>query len=265
MNRLHRVVGTVVTLLFLLCASQGAWAAGDPFIGNWKLNPSLTRLPDEMKVESKGGNTYTFNFAGDPETIKVDGTDQPGIDGTMLSVKPDAPDTWTVERKKAGRRLLHASWKLSPDGGTITDLFRGFDPSGSTFSVDYVYRRSGGGSGFAGDWQSVKETMNSPYLLEVKQYESDGLSFISTTPAGQKTRNLKLDGKEYPAQGTGTNAGPAFSSRRVGEHALEMTGTVAGKVVDQREISLSPDGKTLTMTVHAPGLSKPEVFVFDRQ
>jgi hypothetical protein len=217
-------------------------------------------MPDEMKVESKGGNTYSFDFGGGAgETIMADGTDQPGFSGTTLSVKVDAPDTWIVERKKDGRLLLRGTWKLSPDGSTLTDLYREFEPDGSTVSMDYVYQRTGGGSGFAADWQSIKETMNSPYVLQVKAYQNDGLSFI--TPAEHETKNLKLDGKDYPNEGSGSSS----SVRRVDEHTLEMTDKRGGKVIDTRQIKVSPDGKTLTMTVHAPGREKPNVMVFDRE
>ena len=252
-------------LVFASMAVGMARAAENPFIGEWRLNPSMSRMPDEMKVESKGGNTYSFDFGGGAETIVADGTDQPGYRGTMLSVKADGRDTWIVERKKDGRLLLKATWKLSKDGGTLTDFYREFEPDGSTLSMDYVYQRSGGGSGFAADWQSIKETMNSPYILQVKAYESDGLSFIFITPPGQETKNAKLDGKDYPTQGSNANPGSSFSSRRVDEHTLEMTAKVGEKVIDTREIRLSPDGKTLTMTVHAPGRSEPDVMVFDRE
>ena len=265
MNGLNRMAWTVAAALLIMCASEYASAAGDPFIGEWKLNPSMSRMPDEMKVESKGGSTYSFDFGGGAETIVVDGTDQPSSGGTTLSVKAEGPDTWIVQRKKEGRLLLRATWKLSKDGGTLTDLFREFEPNGSTLSMDYVYQRSGGGSGFAADWQSLKETMNSPYLLQVKAYESDGLSFIFTNPQGQVTRNAKLDGKDYPTPGSNGNPGSSFSSRRTDEHTLEMTSKVGGKVSAAREIKLSPDGKTLTMTIHVAGQSKPNVLVFDRE
>jgi hypothetical protein len=104
-------------LVFASLAAGMACAAQNRFIGEWKLNPSKSRMPDEMTVESKGGNTYSFNFVGTAETIVVDGTDQPGIAGTMLSVKADAPDTWIVERKRDGRLLIKAIWKLDPMGG----------------------------------------------------------------------------------------------------------------------------------------------------
>jgi|HubBroStandDraft_1064217.scaffolds.fasta_scaffold00001_93 hypothetical protein len=238
-----------------------AWAAENPFIGEWKLNPAKTRMPDEMKVESKGGNTYSFDFGGGAaETIVADGTDQPGTEGTMLSVKADGPDTWIVERKKDGKLLLRGTWKLSKDGTTLTDLYREFESDGSTLSMDYVYQRSGGGSGFAADWKSIKETMNSPFILQVKAYQGDGLSFI--TPSEHETKNVMLDGKDYPHQG---HPGSSSSIRRVDEHTLEMTDKNGGKIRATREIRLSPEGKTLTITIHAPVRSEPDVLVFDRE
>src|SRR5690348_7330633 len=95
-------------LVFASLAVGMAWAAENPFIGEWKLNSSMTRMPDEMKVESNGNNTYSFDFGGGvAEKIVVDGTDQPGRGGTTLSVKADGPD-WIVERKKDGKLLLRA-------------------------------------------------------------------------------------------------------------------------------------------------------------
>ena len=129
----------------------------------------------------------------------VDGSDQPGYGGTLLSVKAEAPDIWIVERKKDGRLLLKATWKLSKDGSMLTDYYREFESDGSTLSMDYIYQRTGGGSGFAADWQSIKETMNSPFLMQVNEFQGDGLSFI--TPSQQETKNVKFDGKEYPNEG----------------------------------------------------------------
>ena len=39
-------------LLPFACLATGAlWAANDPFIGEWKLNPSRSRLTDQMKAD----------------------------------------------------------------------------------------------------------------------------------------------------------------------------------------------------------------------
>jgi CubicO group peptidase (beta-lactamase class C family) len=239
------------------------WARDNLFIGKWKLVPSKSRMPDEMKLQSKGGNTYAFDFGGDVETIVVDGSYQPGLGGTLLSVKAEAPDTWIVKRKKGSRLLLSATWKLSSDRRTLTDYYREFEADGSTQSIDYVYQRTGGGPGFVGDWQSIKETINSPFLLEVKEFQGDGLSFVD--PLAQRTKNLKFDGKDYPASEVpNAGRGPSSSIRRVNERTLVITNKYEGKVSNTEEFSLSPDLKTLTMTVHIVGRDKPYVLTFKR-
>ncbi len=254
---------SILAVLPMVCLATGtAWAAKSPFIGEWKLDPTKSRLPDEMKVQSKGDNRYAFDFGGGTETIVVDGSDQPGYGGTLLSVKADAPDTWIVRRKKDGRLLLEGTWKLSKDGGELMDYFREFGPDGSTLSVDYVYQRVGGGSGFAADWQSVKETMHSPFLMEVKEFDGDGFSFI--TPSQHKTKNVKLEGKDHTNDGPNEDRGASSSMRRVDERTLVITDKAGGKVTDTQEIGLSANLKTLTMTVRIPGRDRPTVLVFER-
>ena len=251
-------------LLLVACLGTGALcAANDPFVGEWKLNPARSKLTDQMKVESVGANKYVFDFGGGSETIVVDGTDQPGNFGSTLSVTVEGPDTGKVIRKKDGRMLITATWKLSKDGNTLTDDFTGIEPNGSTFNLNYVYRRTAGSSGFAGTWESTSETVNSVFVLQVRPYEGDGLSFID--PSEEETKNVKFDGKDYPNLGPNVAPGSASSVRRVNERTLEMTDKIDGKVMDAQQIELSSDLKTLTMTVHTVGRSEPTILVFERQ
>ena len=251
-------------LLLVACLGTGAlWAANDPFVGEWKLNPARSKLTDQMKVESVGANKYVFDFGGGSETIVVDGTDQPGNFGSTLSVTVEGPDTWKVIRKKDGRMLITATWKLSKDGNTLTDDFTGIEPNGSTFNLNYVYKRTAGSSGFAGTWESTSETVNSVFVLQVRPYEADGLSFID--PSEEETKNVKFDGKDYPNLGPNVVPGSASSVRRVNERTLEMTDKIDGKVMDAQQIELSSDLQTLTMTVHTVGRSEPTILVFERQ
>ena len=90
---------TFLSLALACFAAGAAWAADDPMVGDWKLNLQKSRLIDEMKVTSLGGNKYAFDFGGGPEEIVVDGSDQPGIFGTTLAVTEGNPDQWTVVRK----------------------------------------------------------------------------------------------------------------------------------------------------------------------
>jgi hypothetical protein len=254
-----------IQLLMVACLVTGtSSAANDPFVGKWKLNPSKSTLTDQMKVEVVGANKYALDFGGgNPETVVADGTDQPGNFGTTVSITVERPDTWKVVRKKEGRTLITGIWKLSKDGETLSDTFRSNQPDGSTLSLDYVYKRTAAGSGFPGTWESTSEKVNSVYEFQIQPYGGDGLSFI--TPAEHETQNMRFDGKDYPDVGPDVPAGSVCSGRRAKERTLEMTDKIKGKVMDTRRVELSPDLKTLTMTVHPVGQSSPNILVFDRE
>lgn len=90
-------------------ATSASGAASKPFVGDWKLDPTRSKLIDVMKVGRLNSNKYTFDFGADkPETIVTDGSDQSGVSGTTLSVSVEGPDAWKVVRKKNGRMLITA-------------------------------------------------------------------------------------------------------------------------------------------------------------
>jgi hypothetical protein len=55
------------------------------------------------------------------------------------------------------------------------------------------------------------------------------------------------------------------SAQRMNDRTIELTDKIGGKVVDTQEIAISENGKTLTITVHVPDRSEPNVLVFDRE
>src|SRR5919109_241105 len=236
---------TFQSVLVACLVTVTLWAATDPFVGDWKLNPSKSKLVDHMKVESLGNNKYEFELGGGPEQVVADGTDQAGAFGTTLSLSAQGPDTWKVVRKKDDRVLLTAIWKLSDDGNPLTDNYTEFDPKGSPSTVNYRFERMAAGACFAGTWESTMP-MTSSFLLKIRLYEENGLSFIRSP---QDTRNLKLDGKDYPVEGRNRAPGSTSSARRVDERTVEITDKVNGKITRTDRRELSPDFKTLTMTV----------------
>ena len=252
----------IFLLLSLACVAAGAaHAADDPMIGSWKLNPQKSTLVDEMKVASAGANKYSFDFGGPTsETIVADGTDQPGLVGTTFAVTPQGPDQWLVVRKKDGRVLIRAIWTLAKDD-TLHDDYTQFGDNGKTTHLLYVYSRKGAGTGFAGDWVSTSEKLETAYVVEVRPYEGDGLSILSASEG--VTKNVKFDGRDYPNPGSPHNV--LSSAQRVNERTIQLTDRIGEKVVDTQEISVSEDGKTLTMTRRLPQQSEPNVLVFDRQ
>jgi hypothetical protein len=245
----------IFQLLLIAClATSPVWAQTDPFVGQWK----LIKLTDQMKVTKVGANTYAFDFGGGVETIVVDGTEQRASAGTTLSVAAQGQN-WKVMRKKGTRVLLIACWTLSKDRSSLNDDFTSFSPDGSSSNIKYVYHRRAAGSRFAGTWVSTAAAVNSVILLQVRPYDSNGLSLI--IPSQKRTLNVNFNSKDYPNGG----AGSALSARRLNARTVEIFRKSKGKITQTRQIKLSPDLKTLTMTVHMIGKDDPYIYVFERQ
>lgn len=248
-------------IIMLLASSVGV--ASDPFVGTWKLNPSRSQLFDEMKVEALGANMYAFDFGGGKAvTVVADGTDQPTDFGTM-SVTFEDPNVWKFAGKKNGRVGSTATWRLSEDGEILSDDYIVYQADGSTLHLNYLYKRTAGGSGFAGTWDSTNEKVTSVYEIGIRPYEGNGLSFVN---AAQKSiQDMRFDGQDYPSQGPDVAAGSVSSGHRVNETILDITDKLNGEITDIRELKLSPDLKTLTITVRPARRSKPNILVFDRE
>lgn len=245
------------------CGASALHAAADPFVGDWKLNPSRTRAIDMMKVQGVNGDTYAFDFGGGGETVVVDGTDQPGISGTTLSVTAEGHDHWRVVRKQDGRMVITANWTLSQDGNTLSDDFAEFAPDGQpSVHTTYLYQRTADGAGFAGTWERPIAMEEIPSaMLQIRPWDANGLSFVHPS---QIIRNIKFDGKDYPLAGH-VAEGSTSAARRVATRILELTDKSEGKVRKTEHLELSPDLETLTQTTHPVGQHGPNIFVFERQ
>lgn len=271
------MLNRVFPLSLVVClAVSSLSAADDPFVGKWKVNPSRSTLTDEMKIEAVGPNTFKFAFAGtggETETVVANGTEQPGLQGTTLSVTVKGPNRWEVVRRMKGRMLLSATWTLSEDGKTLRDdftqylpdgltLFSTPLPNGSALFMPYVYERTAGESGVPGTWDSESAKVSAKIELQIQRDGDDALSFKRSD--AETATSVKFDGNDHPD--LGGNAATTSSGRRVNERRLEITFKVKGKITRLRQIELSPDLKTLTMTETEMGQTRPEsVLVFDRE
>src|SRR5580658_3464457 len=102
------MLNRTLQLLLAGCLMTGTlWAADNPFVGKWKVNPSKSMLIDEMKVEVAGANRYALTFGpGQTDTVTADGSDQPALSGTTLSITVKTPNSWEIIRKMRGRTFL---------------------------------------------------------------------------------------------------------------------------------------------------------------
>jgi hypothetical protein len=70
-------------------------------------------------------------------------------------------------------------------------------------------------------------------LFEIRPWEGDGLSFVDAIMG--ETKNVKLDGKDYPL----TNPKATAQVSRVGKSTLEMTDKMNGNLIDARRVGVN--------------------------
>ena len=252
-----------LSIASLFLASASLALAADPFVGKWKFNQSKSKMSGEREIiQALGGKTYKITSGEISYTIVTDGTDQPSYFGRTRAIAEEGPNTWRVVDKRDGRTLGSGTWTLSPDSKTMSLEIAATLADGSPFQLQQTRKRVAGTTGFAGVWEDTTRKMSS-FELEIQPYESDGFSIV--VPAEKDILSMKFDGKDYPESGPHVAPGAASSGRRVDERTFEVADKVEGKVIDTTQYRVSPDGNTLTLTVHDKGQAKPVTFVYDRQ
>lgn len=257
MNRLN------CALVLTALVAGTLWAKDDPFCGKWKLNQEKSKIAGEqLKIEDLGDNKFKFTFGNNSDTVTADGTDQPVHYGRTMSLAKEGPNSLKMVIKKDGKVLDSMTHTLSDDGNTQTIKGTDMKPDGTTSDWEVVDKRVGSGSGWTGTWESTKVQISSPDEWEIEANGANGLTF--NTPAYQDTLSVKFDGKDYPEKGPNVPAGSMTSGKRMDAHNLELTDKINGKVMDHTKYEISPDGKTLTLTIHETGQPNPLTIVYDK-
>jgi hypothetical protein len=239
------------------------WASDDPFCGKWKLNKEKSKFTGEqVKIQDLGGNKYNWTHGDVSDTLAYDGTDQPVHFGRTISMAPEGTNTWRMVIKMDGKVISSMTHTIADDGKTQTIKGTSTKPDGTTSDFNVVWKRVGSGSGWGGTWEETEVKFTSPEEWEISPYEGDGLSF--NTPAYKDVLNMKFDGKDYEENGPEVAPGSTSSGKRVDAHTLEITDKVKGQVMDHTKFEVSPDGKTLTLTIHDTGQPKPLTIVYDK-
>lgn len=250
-----------VVLVCLLAATL--WAADDPFCGMWKLNVEKSKFTGEqIKIQDLGGNKYKWTSGPVSDTIAYDGTDQPVHFGRTISMTPEGANAWKMVIKKDGRVLSTMTHALAPDGKTQTIKGTETKPDGTTSDFNVVWKKVSGGVGWGGTWESSDVKFSSPDEWDIEPYEGDGLTF--NTPAYSDKLSMKFDGKDFEEKGPNVAPGSTSSGKRVNARTLDVTDKVKGQVMDHTKYEVSPDGKTLTLTIRESGQPKPLTVVYDK-
>jgi len=251
------------SLVFACLLAGTLWAADDPFVGKWKLNMEKSKFTGEqVKIQDLGGNKYKWTASGVSDTFTYNGTDQPAHFGRTISMAPEGANSWKMVIKKDGRVLSSMTHTLSSDGKSQTIKGTETKPDGTTSDFDVTWKKVSAGSGWNGTWESTEVKFTSPDEWDITPYEGDGLTF--NTAAYDDKLSMKFDGKDYEEKGPNVAPGSVSAGKRVNAHTLDVTDKIKGEVMDHTRYQVSPDGKTLTLTIRETGQPKTQTIVYDK-
>lgn len=256
-------------LLLMLLLMPALAMAQDAFDGTWKIDMNKAQLPKKPDVYLLQDGTYHCKTCVPPIDVKADGRDQkvtghPYYDTMSIKVVDDR----TIEEtdKKNGKTVATSKTTVSPDGNTLTFEFTdssatNADPVTGKGQETRVAGGPAGSHAISGSWRVEKiENLSENALLFTYKVEGDTLSMTNLT--GQ-AYTAKLDGTDAPYKGDpGTTS---VSVRRLIKNMIEETDKRDGKVIGVARMTVSPDGKTMTIAVTDKLHGTTSQFVAEKQ
>ncbi len=256
-------VGTLI-LALTGCQPPAPKAAELPYAGKWKINLAQSDF-GETTVAIARTDTGQLQYTADGQsyTFRMDGKEYPALLGQTAAWKQIDKATWETSTKLDGKLVSTSTSKLSADGATLTVESTGPKPGGGSFDDTVVFQRESGGPGLPGKWKTKNVKMSAPPVIEIAASGPDGLTIRIAD--FQVTCDAKFDGKDYPFTGPTIPAGMTLAIQRAGPQAFGATQKQNGKELYWDTFAVSADGKTLTDTGSAVGVSEKYTVVYDRQ
>lgn len=243
----------LLLISILLPLSMG-WAQSS-FDGTWKADLSKLKFPTKPDVlVLKDGRYQCSTCVPTKIDIVADGHDQQVMGNPYfdtMSVKTEDSKTVDIIAKKNGKVVGKERDTVSEDGNQFTSEWTGRnDPESPEMSAKGVHTRlakgPAGAHAISGSWRTEKATDASESLVTVT-YKSIDNGLEMSQPNGS-SYSAKFDGKDYPYKGDpGTSS---VSLKRINDRHIEETDKLDGKVIVVADITVSPDGQTITTAVH---------------
>jgi hypothetical protein len=235
-------------ILAILLLPVLAFAADSPFDGTWKMDLSTAQFPNVWVLKD---GMYEQSAPPPKYNIKADGTDQPvpGRDYDTNAVKVVDDKTVEFTAKKGGKVFGFGREIVSEDGKQLTANVTEY-PSASKqpVAVKHIYSRVAAGPpgshAISGSWiQKVHKvsTADNSFTVTIKSTPNGR---IYSNSAG-RSYDAKFDGRDYPMEGA--PAGTTVLLTKVDNHTITSTLKQDGKVVEVSTMTVSADGKTVSV------------------
>jgi hypothetical protein len=260
---MKKLLGMLLVLMPLVAVAQSG------IDGTWRIDVNKAKIDPKPRVFELKDGVYSCSTCESKDKVKADGQDHkitgdPYLDTQKISVVSGS----TIEQvgKKDGKVSFRATLTTSTDGKMLTEKFE-YHPAGSdqVASGTEIYSRVGdpeaGAHAISGSWKTEKyETMSDNALTFVYAPDGDGLKFKASTG---ENYSAKFDGKDYPFQGDpGTTA---VVLKKIDDQTFEETYKRKGEVVGVARMTISPDGKSLTIVSEDKVRGRTDNWIAEKQ
>jgi len=255
---MNKVVRFVVSALFgiaALCASASS-SAQSPFDGTWRTLLNQAKFSPKPVVFYLSQGWYHCVSCTPAFDVQADGQDHPvaGQAYDTISIHEVDPKTIASTTKKGGTVMGEQTRTVSADGKTLTvkttfHPVNGSAPVTSEFKGTRVGIAPAGINPTSGSWKVASAQQSENGLLFT--YKSNGDELTMTAKTGE-TYTAKLDGTDYPVKGG--YGWDTVSLKRINKNTIEETDKRSGTVTDVSTMTVSADGKKMTVV----DTSKPD-------
>ena len=253
-----------IVAIVILAAAGTAFAADNPWVGKWKLDPSQSKLTgDTIHFASGKGGDMTYTSEGHTSKFKLDGQPYKTWSGAEAIWKKIDNNTFESHFTLNGTDLGVDTWTISSDGKSLKVESKGTRPDGSSFDRTADYTRVAGKSGLDGSWKSTKADVDADRTFDMTADGDQGMKW--TIPEMKAAVSLKMDGKDYPAEGPTVPKGLTLAVTPVSSNSFKLMEKMNGMPLWHGTYTLSADGKKMTVVGSPAKTNEPTTEVYLRQ
>ena len=248
MNKVDRIMICALVVVAALWAPATS-SAQSPFDGTWRTVLNQTKFDPKPMASYLSQGWYHCVSCTPAFDVQADGQDHAvaGQAYDTISVHEVDAKSIALTTKKGGTVMGEQTRTVSADGKTLTvkSTFHpanGSAPVTSESKATRVGLAPAGINPTSGSWKIASVQQSDNGLLFT--YKSNGDELTMTAKTGE-TYTAKLDGTDSPVKnGYGWDT---VSLKRTSKNSIEETDKSAGKVTDVSTMTISADGKKMTV------------------
>jgi hypothetical protein len=266
MKKIERIVVRALFIGIALWVQPSVVAQG-AFDGTWRTNLNQSTFSPKPMVTFLSEGWYHCTSCNPQLDVMADGKDQPVIGQAYDSISVREIDSNSIELtyKKDGKIISEQTRAVSSDGKTLTiKSIEHPANQGAVVKAEVNATRIGIApaaiNGTSGSWKITRIQQSDNGLLTT--YKTDGDQITMTAPTGE-TYTAKFDGNDYPVKGA--NSYNSVSLKRIDQNIFEETDKRDGTVVGVSRMTISSDGKKITIIYTNTLTDRTSTYIAEKQ